>query len=138
MLHTIEIGTPAAVVFSQYQNVSSWPLWDDECQAVDLPDGLRVGSKGWLKPKKGPKAKIVVSAYSENKLFVVESKLPLCVMSFGHQLDAVGEKTVAMHWVRFDGPLSFLFRWLIGKQINATLPGTLRGLKAISESAETG
>lgn len=138
MLHTIEINAPAEVVFSQYQNVSSWPSWDAECQAVDLPDGLQEGSEGWLKPKKGPRAKIVVCSYCRNKFFIVESKLPLCVMSFGHQLDAVGEKTVAMHWVRFDGPMSFLFRWLIGRQINATLPETLRGLKAISESAEPG
>ncbi|MNW05396.1 hypothetical protein D3C71_2016340 [compost metagenome] len=61
-------------------------------------------------------------------------------MLFGHSLASSGESgsTVATHWVEFKGPLSFVFRRLIGRSIQASLPNTMRGLKRASESQVTG
>ncbi len=137
MFHSVRIAASRTVVFFYYQNIESWPVWDKECAAVYLPDGLREGSEGWLKPSKGPKAKIRVSEYKKNSAFVVESKLPLCTMHFGHRLETSGKVTVANHWVQFKGPSAFLFKFLIGRKINAGLPETMQGLKAICEARAT-
>lgn len=130
---TIQISAPREAVFALYEDVASWPAWDAEVAEVSLPGGLRVGAVGWLKPTKGPKAHMQVSQVVPARSFTVESKLPLCRMQFGHELDGEGEQTRATHWVSFSGPLSFFFRRVIGGQVRASLPQTMLGLKRACE-----
>lgn len=134
--HSIPIGAPRDLVFSVYRNVASWPQWDAEVAEVALPDGLQAGSRGWLRPRRGPSTKILVSDVVPEESFTVESQLPLCRMTFGHELRSVSDKTEATHWVRFDGPLAFLFRRLIGASIASSLPHTMNGLKSTCEQRE--
>ena len=130
--HSIEINAPRKQVFALYEDLSSWPVWDSETLAVHLP-GLHPGASGWMQPREGPKAKIRISAVVRDTSFTVEGLLPLCRMQFGQELDGDGERTNVTHWVRFTGPLAPLFRRLIGRGINQTLPHTLAGLKRICE-----
>ncbi|WP_339492583.1 SRPBCC family protein [Pseudomonas sp. EA_15y_Pfl2_R67] len=130
---SIEIKTEPGRVFRLYQDAAHWVDWDPEVTAASLPDGLKLGAKGWLKPRGGPKANIQIVEVTQGKSFSVQSRLPLCHMLFGHSLSASGEWTVATHWVEFSGPLSFLFRYLVGRSIQASLPNTMRGLKRASE-----
>ncbi len=109
--NSITINASKGVIFAHYSDVANWPVWDKEVKAVSL-DGFSVGSKG---------------------SFTVTSKLPLCQMQFGHELTSLGEKTKATHSVGFSGPLAFLFRRLIGREIEKTLPTTLQGLKDVCE-----
>lgn len=137
IFHRIEIKAPPEVVFAHYQNVPTWPLWDSETSAVALAN-LHVGTEGWLKPRQGPKAAIRVAQCEPNHSFTIESQLPLCRMQFGHELhtsNTNADCTTATHWVRFSGPLAFVFRRLIGRSIDKTLPATLAGLKRASEQA---
>jgi Polyketide cyclase / dehydrase and lipid transport len=132
--HTIEIDAPASRVFQAYAEIDTWALWDNEVLEVSLPDGLRPGSHGWLRPRAGPKATIKIVSVRVNDHFTVESHLPLCVMRFEHNISEIDNQTKAKHWVEFSGPLAWLFRRIIGRQIDATLPATLAGLKRWSES----
>ncbi|TYC67195.1 hypothetical protein FMN63_13955 [Stappia sp. BW2] len=134
IIHSIAISAPRGEVFALYEDVASWPEWDCETQEVFLPDGLREGSTGWLIPRKGPKARVRVTEVVPGRSFTMEGQLPLCRMLFGHDLVGDDAQTTATHLVRFSGPLSFLFRRLIGKEIDATLPATLLGLKRAGES----
>jgi hypothetical protein len=136
--HSIVIAAPTEVVFGLYANIALWPVWDPETVDVHLPQGLNVGAEGWLKPRVGPKAKICIKAVCPGRSFTVEGRLPLCRMVFGHELASVDGKTTATHSVRFDGPLAFLFRRLVGAGINATLPASLAGLKRESEKRAQG
>jgi hypothetical protein len=132
--HAVMIRAPASRVFQAYALIDSWAVWDSEVREVSLPDGLCQGSRGWLRPRAGPKAKIEIVSAKLNEHFVVESRLPLCLMRFGHELTEKADQTQAKHWVEFSGPLSWLFRRIIGRQIDATLPSTLAGLKRWSEA----
>jgi hypothetical protein len=133
--HSVEINAPKEAIFALYRDVEAWPIWDSETTSVHLPEGLNLDAKGWLKPRKGPKAHIRVAEVMEGKSFTIEATLPLCRMRFGHELKgkSVGQTTVT-HWVSFDGPLAFLFRRVIGNGIDLTLPETLCGLKRTSEA----
>ncbi|AYG45603.1 hypothetical protein DV532_15375 [Pseudomonas sp. Leaf58] len=131
---SIEIQTEPARVFRLYQDAAHWSDWDPEVVAASLPDGLKLGAKGWLKPKSGPKANIQIVEVTQGMSFSVQTRLPLCRMRFGHSLSASKGSTVATHWVDFKGPLSFLFRYLIGRSIQASLPNTMLGLKRASEA----
>ncbi|MDZ7906124.1 MAG: SRPBCC family protein [Cypionkella sp.] len=132
--HKIIINQPAAAVFAAYADVASWPIWDSEVKKVSLPNGLITGATGYLTPRSGPKAKIYVVAVDPAQGFTIQSRLPLCTMHFGHKLAQTDGKTTATHWVRFTGPLAFLFARLIGRGIEQTLPKTLAGLKAYCEA----
>lgn len=90
-----------------------------------------------MKPRSGPKAHIRIVEVRPRTSFTVESRLPLCRLMFGHELKADGGETQATHWVRFVGPLGFLFRRLVGRQIAAALPDTMRGLKIACEDQRT-
>lgn len=130
--NSITINASKEVIFAHYSDVANWPVWDKEVKAVSL-DGFSVGSKGSLQPRSGPKANLSISEVTPNTSFTVTSKLPLCQMQFGHELTSLGEKTKATHSVGFSGPLAFLFRRLIGREIEKTLPTTLQGLKDVCE-----
>ena len=112
--------------------MASWLAWDSETAAVQLP-GLHPGASGWLKPRKGQKATIRVTEVVPDTSFIVEGALPFCRMRFGHDLAGNGDRVTATHWVRFSGPLAFLFRRVVGRGIDRTLPATLAGLKRAAE-----
>lgn len=130
---SITIAATPAQIFAHYSAPANWPLWDPELRAVSLPDGLRAGAKGWLHPRQGPRAQIAISAVDAPRSFTVISRLPLCQMSFGHDLQAQGDQTRVTHSVSFTGPLAPLFRRLIGRGIARGLPATMAGLKRICE-----
>ena len=132
---TITINADPAAVFRLYEAVSDWPKWDTEVEAVHLPKGLVRGATGWLKPRQGPKSAIFVDEVKHGRCFTVKSRLPLCEMNFGHDIAEHNGKSMVTHWVTFVGPLSPLFRYLIGRPIAKTLPATLAGLKAECEKA---
>lgn len=132
--HETFVAASPSAVFSRYRDVRSWPAWDPETLTVDLPE-LRVGAKGWLKPRQGPRARIAIVEVTENRSFTVEGLLPLCRMHFGHELHDTGTGTLVTHSISFSGPLAFLFRRLVGREIERTLPNTLAGLKSATENA---
>jgi hypothetical protein len=130
--HGIDIAAPVGTVFALYAEPRRWPEWDSETVAVEL-SALLPGEAGWLTPRKGPRARVRVSEVVPDRSFTVEAALPLCRMRFGHELDARQGWTRATHWVDFTGLLAFVFRRLVGRGIDATLPATLAGLKAAAE-----
>ncbi|MBZ4021699.1 hypothetical protein CKO11_04395 [Rhodobacter sp. TJ_12] len=130
---SIAISATPQAVFARYEAVETWARWDPEVSEVHLPEGLLAGARGWLKPRKGPKSPIVVTAVDHGRSFTVESPLPLCKLRFHHRLEETETGCTTTHWISFSGPLAFLFSMLAGPSIRAGLPQTLAGLKAECE-----
>ncbi len=129
----VVIKAPIANVFAIYADVESWKKWDSDVQSSAIEGPFVSGALGTLQPTKGPKAKIVFKEVVPNSSFTVESKLPLCVMRFEHELSELDGQTLAVHRVIFEGVLSPVFGRLIGRQIKKGLPHTLMGLKRAVE-----
>ncbi len=129
----IFIAASPEKVFSLYKNVSGWSSWDAEVKASSINGSFQSGTFGSLQPSSGPKAKITFTEVVNNRSFTVESKLPLCVMRFEHELTPSPSGTKALHKVTFQGFLAPIFGRLIGSQIRKGLPKTLQGLKRVSE-----
>jgi hypothetical protein len=121
-------------IFELYKDVSNWRRWDPEVKSSELEGNFEIGAYGRLKPRKGPDAEIKIVALEENRSFTVQSSLPLCVLTFEHELRPSGELTRVIHRVHFDGPLSFLFYKLLGRQFRKGIPAALRGLKRMAET----
>ena len=133
--HTIKIHASPEKIFAIYSDVENWKSWDSEVISSSLDGSFKAGSIGSLKPKSGPKSKILIETVIPNISFCVSSKLPLCLMRFGHDLEKKGDYTLVTHSIHFSGPLSFLFKRLIGNQISKTLAHSLNGLKQKAEKA---
>ena len=129
----ILISASAEKLFSLYANVSGWPSWDPDVKSSAIYGSFSSGATGTLQPSNGPKAKITFTEVVANRSFSVESKLPLCVMRFEHELAPVGNQIQVLHRVSFVGLLAPLFGRLIGSQIRKGLPHTLEGLKHAAE-----
>ncbi|MFC5610347.1 SRPBCC family protein [Variovorax soli] len=130
----IDIKAPTEVVFALYSDVDRWASWDPDVKSSSIHGAFATGSIGRLKPTKGPEAKIVFSEVIPLKSFTVQSKLPLCMMQFEHELATTAMGTTALHRVSFSGFLAPIFGRLIGKQIRKGLPKTMAGLKRAAES----
>lgn len=133
IIESIRVNSPPNNIFDLYQDITSWVDWDPEVSFVSIPNGLTIGAKGILKPKKGPKTPIEITEVTQGKSFTVSSKLPFCQMQFKHELIKDNEETLVVHSVIFSGPFRFLFKYLIGTSIQKSLPSTLCSLKNFIE-----
>ena len=130
----IKIKATPEQIFTIYENVSEWSSWDPDVQSSSIDGKFKAGAKGKLKPTKGPEAKIDFTEVTRNKSFTTTSKLPLCTMSFEHELASTSEGTEVTHKVAFSGLLSPVFGRLIGRGIKKGLPATMLGLRNAAES----
>ena len=132
----ITINAAPELIYPFYEKVSDWSSWDPDVLSSTIDGEFTCGAKGKLKPAKGPEATIELTEVTKNKSFTTISKLPLCKISFEHNLIPTEGKTEVVHKVIFEGLLSPVFGKLIGAGIRKGLPNTLKGLKNIVESAE--
>jgi hypothetical protein len=131
--HSVNIAAKPEDIFNLYANVDGWPKWDPEVLESGISGAFATGAVGYIKPKGGPKSKIEFMEVKPNHSFTVQCKLPLCVMTFGHELASRGSTTTVTHRVTFTGLLAPLFGRLIGTGIQRTLPASLEGLKHAAE-----
>lgn len=129
----IVIAAPPEKVFALYENVTAWSSWDPDVKTSSIEGSFSSGASGSLQPSSGPKARIKFTEVMPNRSFTVETKLPLCVMRFEHELTLLPSGTNAKHRVTFQGLLSPFFGRVIGSQIRKGLPNTLQGLKRAAE-----
>lgn len=126
---SVVIAAKASAIQAVYADVERWGCWDEEVAGAWLDGPLRPGAKGWLKPRKGPRANIHVDSVDATGGFTVSSKLPLCELRFVHELHPLGDAQVrVVHRIAFTGPLAPLFRKLIGADLAKGLQVTLEGL----------
>lgn len=125
----ISVNTSPERVFALYEDVTNWRQWDPDVASSSISGPFTAGTTGKLKPAKGPEARIEIVSVEKNKSFTVRSRLPLCTITFEHELFPGKGSTRVVHRVSFNGPLSFFFGRVVGGQIRKGLPGTLRGLK---------
>lgn len=129
----IVIAAPPEKVFALYESVTAWSSWDPDVKTSSIEGSFSSGASGSLQPSSGPKARIKFTEVMPNRSFTVETKLPLCVMRFEHELTFLPSGTNAKHRVTFQGLLSPFFGRVIGSQIRKGLPNTLQGLKRAAE-----
>ena len=131
--YSVQIAASSATVYELYSAVSSWSAWDPEVERAEIEGPFAAGTLGVLKPKGGPESKIELVEVTPDESFTVRCKLPLCEMTFSHELAESASITTATHSVSFTGLLSPVFGFLIGRGIRKTLPDTLGGLKHAAE-----
>lgn len=130
---SIDIAAPPARVFALWADPAGWPVWDPDLVEAELVGPFAVGSRGAVRPVKGPRTRIVLREVTPARSFAAVSDLPLCRMVFEHTIHTAAVGCRVTHAVRFEGPLAMLYRRLIGPSIERGLPGTMMGLKRAAE-----
>ena len=87
-----------------------------------------------LQTKSGSPVQIKLVKVIKNKLFIDESKLPLCTIRFEHILEPFESKTLVTHRILFLGIFKYSFSLLLGSQMKKSLSQTLLALKNFVES----
>ena len=129
----IVIAAQPEKIFALYANVAAWSSWDPDVKTSSIEGSFSSGASGSLQPSSGPKVRIKFTEVMPNRSFTVESKLPLCVLRFEHELTLLPSGTNAKHRVTFQGLLSPFFGRVIGSQIRKALPNAMQALKRAAE-----
>ena len=131
--HTVETTTSPEEIWDIWQDVSNWNTWDHGIEFSTINGPLREGTTGTLKPKGGPLVHTTLTAVESMKMFIDESKLPLTRIIVSHFMNRLNGKTQVTHQIEMNGPLAFVFAFLIGRTMKKNLPEKMR---AMIEKAE--
>lgn len=113
--------------------MAGWNRWDQTVESSRLEGAFVEGAPGSLKPKGGPATRFVLTHVEPQAAFTNRSRLPLGSLEFVHTLRLEGDETVITHRVDMEGPLTFLFRIVIGENIARTLPAVVERLARAAE-----
>lgn len=102
--------------------------------SMDAPTPLRVGTRGVLRPKKGPTSKFVVTALIPDRLYEDTTLLPGARLVFRHEAAELDGRTRLSATVTVSGPTSYLWAALLRKEISGGLQRDLNTLVRLVET----
>ena len=126
--HTITASIEPEKIWAAYADVATWPIWDTELETCRLEGPFAVGSRVPLTPKGGREVIGTLTICEPNKRFVDVTKLPLATLTFDHVLEPTPAGLKITHTVVISGPLTFLWRRIIGSKIERHLAAAMQQL----------
>lgn len=100
-----------------FTDVDSWHAWDSGVEKAELYGQFKQGNHILLKPKGGPKIKIVLSKIIEKQLFITCSSFPLGKIYHKHLLEETPDGLRISYTITVKGILSFLWVKLIAQNL---------------------
>ncbi len=104
-------------VWKVWSNVNEWHQWDTDIEYAKIQGEFKEGGIFELKPKAGPRVKIKLLRVRPETTFTDVTTFPLAKMYGIHEMHTVSGGLEIVHTVRIEGPLSFLWRKLVGEKI---------------------
>lgn len=134
--HTVETTASPETVWKIWQDVSKWNTWDHGIEFSTINGPFQAGTTGTLKPKGGPLVHTTLTQVEPMKMFADEAKLPLTRIIVSHSLTESGGKTYVTHTIEMRGLLSFVFAFLMGRNMKKNLPQEMMAMIRKAESLE--
>ncbi len=131
-VHQITCSAKPTAVWATWADVKNWPTWDHEIESCELSGPFKLGAKGVLKPRNGPKTPFQLAEVNEGQSFRDVSFLPLAKLTFTHEIEATADGCTFRHRIEINGPLSFLFSRIFGKKMKVGLPIAMERLAEIA------
>lgn len=125
-------------VWALWVDVAGWSSWDQTVERAELDGPFEQGARGLLKPAGGPATRFTITELTPNRSFSNRASLPLGSLEFSHTLTPGADGTRIVHRVTMTGPLTFVFRRLVGAGIARGLPSVVESLARFAEGARTG
>lgn len=134
--HMVETTASPETVWKIWQDVSNWNTWDHGIEFSTINGPFQAGTTGTLKPKGGPLVHTTLTQVEPMQMFVDEAKLPMTRIIVSHSLKESGGKTYVTHTIEMRGLLSFVFAFLIGRNMKKNLPQEMMAMVRKAELLE--
>jgi len=128
-------SAPAGAYFARWVDHATWPEWSPDTDWVRIDGPVRTGATGALKPRGGPKVKIVVRACEPGREYTDEARFPGARLTFQHTVAPVGDGVELGVRVGITGPLARLWAAVLGKGFRTSVQPDLDRLVALVERA---
>lgn len=132
---TASSTAPAQLFYDRWIDVTTHPEWSHEMAWLRLDEPLRVGARGTLKPKSGPKSGFVVSELVPGRVYADTTLLPGARLTFRHAANDTADGSDLSVDVSISGRLASIWRRVLGAGIESETPHGLRRLVSMVESA---
>ena len=120
--HVVQVeGMTPHQIWQIWTDINNWHTWDSDIEWAKLTEPFRDGSRFYLKPKGGPRVRIVLMDVKHEESFTDLAKFPFAKMYSIHKLTKIGTTLKVLHTVRVEGLLSSLWWHLVGKNVAAGL-----------------
>ncbi len=127
--------TPEAI-FKLWSAVDNWAEYDQGIEWAKLTDSFSAGGHYTLKPKGGPKVKATILVVDPNTRFIDVSHLFGAKLQFNHKITEEDGNTVVSITMTIDGPLSWLWAKILGKNQQSDLEQSTANLITKAEKAQ--
>jgi len=102
-------ATPPAAFFARWTDHATWSEWSPDTEWVRIDGPVRLGARGILKPKGGPRTPFTVSELETDRVYTDVSRVPGARLTFRHTVEPVAEGSALTVEVTLDGPLAWLW-----------------------------
>jgi hypothetical protein len=126
--HSLVAKISRQQVWAVWSEVEKWNEWDVAVEWTKLEGMFEIGATYVLKPKDGPKVRAITTRCDPLVGFTDVSRLPLCKLVFDHQVEEIEDGVRVTHRASMTGLTTFLFRRLIGKNIERDMPKAMQRL----------
>jgi Polyketide cyclase / dehydrase and lipid transport len=130
--HTVEADVSAEAVWSLYDDVATWPLWDAETEWVTRDGPFAAGSTGTMKFHGQEPLRYRLAKVERGREFVDETPVGELVVRVSHRLDPLQSGRLRITYLaEVDGPEDQARE--VGPAITADFPETLDSLVALAK-----
>jgi hypothetical protein len=130
--HTIEADASAEAVWSLYEDVTTWPLWDAEAEWVTRDGPFATGTSGQMKFKGQEPLTYRLAAVEPGREFVDETPVRELVVRVSHRLEPLAARRLRITYeAEIDGPAEQATE--IGPLITGDFPDTIAALVALAK-----
>ncbi|MSP53392.1 MAG: polyketide cyclase [Gammaproteobacteria bacterium] len=129
-------GVTAEQIWKVWSDINNWPRYDAGLEWVKADQGFQFAPSNWfyLKPKGGPKVKIIITEVTPNKSFTDYTVFPLAKMYDVHELTSTAEGIKITHITSVTGPLGWLWRKLVAEKVANDIPAQTQNLIAMAKT----
>jgi len=120
--------SPGAVWESAYADAAAWPAWNAEIKRATLDRPLALGAQARIVFRTGLPLRFRVVEFEAERLFTDESRLPGARMGHRHLIEEAAGGSRLTNTIYIEGPLSPLWRRILGPAATRTLPGAQRAV----------
>jgi hypothetical protein len=131
--HTTEADVAAADLWSLYEDVSTWPLWDEQAELVTRDGPFEAGTSGTMKFTGQEPLAYRLATVTPGREFTDETPVGDLLVRVSHLLEPAGDgRTRITYSATIDGPEDQAGN--VGPMITADFPATIQSLISLART----
>lgn len=135
--YTTQVQASAQVLFNTMADINHWHAWATDLDYARIEGIAHAGAPFVLKPRGGPKVKLLIETFEPFSTFTDLAILPLAKMRTRKTFVQSGNETCITMTVEIWGILGFLWQRVIGREQIAGAPAQMAAMVAYALKEKT-